>query len=70
MTCHFTSFLTVFQSYQDDERLIMKGGTRLRRFRLGRGLNSGPLAQQASAYPTELSVLLDIMAADGHVILK
>ena len=25
MTCDFTSFLTVFQSYQDDESLIMKG---------------------------------------------
>ena len=25
MTCHFTSFLTVFQSYQDDVRMIMKG---------------------------------------------
>ena len=24
MTCDFTSFSTVFQSYQDDERLIMK----------------------------------------------
>ena len=26
MTCNFTSFSTVFQSYQDDERLIMKAG--------------------------------------------
>ena len=25
MTCDFTSFSTVFQSYQDYERLIMKG---------------------------------------------
>ena len=25
MACDFTSFITVFQSYQDDERLIMKG---------------------------------------------
>ena len=25
MNCNFTSFSTVFQSYQDDERLIMKG---------------------------------------------
>ena len=25
MTCDFTSFSTVFMSYQDDERLIMKG---------------------------------------------
>ena len=25
MSCDFTSFLTVFQSYQDDVRMIMKG---------------------------------------------
>ena len=25
MTCDFTSFSTVFQSYQDDVRMIMKG---------------------------------------------
>ena len=25
MNCDFTSFLTVFQSYQDDVRMIMKG---------------------------------------------
>ena len=25
MTCDFTSYSTVFQSYQDDEMLIMKG---------------------------------------------
>ena len=25
MTCDFTSFSTVFQSYQDDDRLIIKG---------------------------------------------
>ena len=25
LTCDFTSFSTVFQSYQDDGRLIMKG---------------------------------------------
>ena len=25
MTCDFTFFLTVFQSYQDDVRMIMKG---------------------------------------------
>ena len=55
--------LTIFQSYQDDERLIMKGclhwnPLRLRRFRLKRGSNSGPLDPQASAEPTELLGLL------------
>ena len=25
MTCDLSSFITIFQSYQDDERLIMKG---------------------------------------------
>ena len=55
MTCDFTSFSTVLQSYQDDERLIMKvcvqmePRLRLRGFRLERGSNSGPLDQQASA---------------------
>ena len=44
MTCNFTSFLTAFQSYQDDGRLIMKGCAMelrlwLRRFRLERGSN-------------------------------
>ena len=51
MTCDFTSFSTVFQSYQADGRLIMKGYVqwnpflRLRRFRLNGGSNSGPLDQ-------------------------
>ena len=49
MTCDFTSFSTVFQSYQGDGRLIMKGcvqwssGLRLRRYCLDlleRGSNS------------------------------
>ena len=34
MTCDFTSFLTVFQSYQDDVWMIMKGCLRFRRFHL------------------------------------
>ena len=25
MTCNFSSFLTVFQLYENDERMIMKG---------------------------------------------
>ena len=29
LTCNVTSFATVFQSYQDDERLIMKGYVQL-----------------------------------------
>ena len=32
MTCDFTSCLTVFQSYQDNERLIIKGCVRLNLF--------------------------------------
>ena len=32
MTCDFTSFSAVFQSYKDDERLIMKGCVRLNLF--------------------------------------
>ena len=57
MTCDFTSFSTVFQSYEDDKRLIMKGcgqametRLRFRRFRRERDSNSGPLDQQASGH--------------------
>ena len=32
MTCKFTSFSTVFQSYQDDGQLIMKGCVQLNWF--------------------------------------
>ena len=45
MTCNFTSFLTVFQSYQDNVWMIMKGckamelRLRLRRFCLEWGSN-------------------------------
>ena len=31
MTCNFTSFSTVFQSYQDDGGLIMKGSVQWNR---------------------------------------
>ena len=43
MICDFTSFSTVFQSYQADGRLVMKDcGLRLRRFRLeGGGAGGG-----------------------------
>ena len=49
VTCDFTSFSTVFQSYQEDGRLIMKGCVQwnpiyeLRRLHPEQGLNSGPL---------------------------
>ena len=47
---NFTSFSTVFQSYQDDERVTMKGcERRLISSRLKRGSNPGPLDQQAKA---------------------
>ena len=50
MTCKLTSFSTVSQSYQDDGRMIIKVCSvapclRLRRCRLERGLNPGPLDQ-------------------------
>ena len=49
-TCYFTSSLAVCQLYQDDKRLIMKCCVQcLKRFRLDRCLNSGPLVQEASA---------------------
>ena len=55
MTTNFTSFSTIFQSYQDDERLIMKGCVQLNSvygredFAPSGGSNSGPLGQTASA---------------------
>ena len=52
MTCNFTFFSTVFQLYQDDARMIMKGCVQpfmVERFQLERSSNSGPLDQQANA---------------------
>ena len=44
MNCDFTSFSTVFQSHQKDERLYaMEHRLRLRGFRLERDSSSGPL---------------------------
>ena len=51
MICNFTSFSTVFQVYQDDDRMIMKGYVQLNPVysrgdsRLERGSNPGPLDQ-------------------------
>ena len=55
MTCNFTSFLTVFQSYQKDGRVIMKGSCAiephlcLNSFVPDMGSNLRPLDQQASS---------------------
>ena len=51
MTCDFTSFSTVFQSYQEDERLTFKEGyngtcLQLRRFRLEQGSKSGRIGRE------------------------
>ena len=54
------SFLTVFQEYHDNGRVIMKGCVQSnpvygrKDFRLQRLLNPGPLDQQASVEPTEV----------------
>ena len=48
MTCDFTSFTTVFQSYQDDGRLIMIGnGTpfMVEKILSRAGIELGPLDQ-------------------------
>ena len=50
MTCDFTSFSTVFQSYQHDERLIMKGCVQWILFTVEKisprgGIKLGPLDQ-------------------------
>ena len=54
MICNFTSFSIVFQSYQDDERLIMKVCVQSSPFTVEKispraGIELGPLDQQASA---------------------
>ena len=54
MTCDFTSISTVFQSYHDDERLIMNGCVQLNpvtveKISLRRDSNSRPLDQWANA---------------------
>ena len=60
----FYVFLTVFQSYLDDGRVIIKGFVQLnlvynwKDSRLKWVSNPGPLDQQASALPTELIELL------------
>ena len=50
MTCNFTSFSTVFQSYQDDERLIKKAACNGTPFTVEKissraGIKLGPLDQ-------------------------
>ena len=50
MTCDFTSFSTVFQSYQDGGRLIMKGCVQWNSFMVEKislqaGIELGPLVQ-------------------------
>ena len=54
MTCHFMSFSTVFRSYQDDERLIMKGLCNGAPFTVEKishreGIELGPKDQKARA---------------------
>ena len=52
MNCDFTSFSTVFQSYQDDDSeslCAMELRSRLGSFRLERDSYSGPLDQWARA---------------------
>ena len=64
MTCDLTSFSTVFQSYQEGGRMIMKGCVQCIPFMTEKisvflfwGLISEQLVQQASSQPTELTGL-------------
>ena len=58
MTCDFTSFLTVFQSYQDDVRVIMKACVMEPRLRLQTiHLNPGP--QESKHGPSSSANYID-----------
>ena len=48
MTCHFTTFLTVFQSYQEDGRVSLKGND-LKDFCFQES-NLGPLVHNFQPY--------------------
>ena len=60
MICHFTPLSTVFQSYQDDGRMKMKGCVQWnpvygwKDFCLKQGLNQGTIDVEATAEPPGL----------------
>ena len=75
MTCDFASFSKVFQSYQDDERLIMEGLCNgipfmVEKISPGAGLEVGILDQQARAYPTKLPGLLHTTSGPRKFTLR
>ena len=56
MTCDFMSFSTIFQSYQDDGWMIMKGVCNgapftVEKISVKRGLNPGPLDSRLALNP-------------------
>ena len=57
MTCDFTSLSTVFHSYPEDGRVILKGCEMELRV-LPAGVEPGTLAKQLSVEPSELLGLL------------
>ena len=59
MTCDFTSLSTVFQSYQDNVRLIMKGCVqRLKRFSPQAGVEPGSMDLKNGVYCLKKRLLL------------
>ena len=52
LTCDFASFSTVFQSYQDDERLIMKGCVQWNPILLFWNIGHDFLNKKYNIYPT------------------
>ena len=57
MNCHFKSFSTVFQSYQDDGRMIMKGCVQWNRLRLKRSSPQAGLELTTAELPGLLGKL-------------
>ena len=60
MTCDFTSLSTVFQSYQEDGRVILKG-CEMELHVLPARVEPGTLAKQPSSEPSELLGLLEVI---------
>ena len=73
MDSNFTASATVFQSYQDNGKVMLRGSVRqihvygLADFRFHRESNPGPNDQRARAYPTEQ---LGLLLSTSQIVLN